>query len=340
MTLQEIADYLGARLTGDPDAVVHGLASLDNAAEGEITFLANPKYAGKVANSRATAVIASPGANAFGKNIIETANPQIAFAKLLSLFCLPKPEPKGVMPGAHVSPSAELGKDISIYPGAFIGEGVKIGDRVVIHPGAVVYDGCTIGDDVILHSNVSIRERCSIGHRVILHNGVVIGSDGFGYVPDGRKHFKVPQVGIVVIEDDVEIGANSTVDRAALEQTVIRRGTKIDNLVQIAHNCVIGEDCIIVAQVGVAGSAKLGNNVIVGGQAGIVGHITICDNVMIGGQSGVSNDVKEPGVYSGTPNMPHKDWIKSSLILPKLPEMRKTIKDLDARLAALETKGS
>lgn len=337
-TLQQIADYLGARVVGDPDVEVHGLGSLDTAAPGEITFLANPKYADKVATTLATAVIMPTGANSFGKHAIETDNPQLAFAKLLTLFHQSPAAPRGVMAGAHVSPSAELGSDISVYPGAYVGEGVKIGDRVTLHPGAVIYAGCTIGDDVTLHANVSIREGCRVGSRVIIHNGAVIGSDGFGYVPDGKKHFKVPQVGIVVIEDDVEIGANVTIDRAALEQTVIRRGTKIDNLAQIAHNCVIGEDCIIVAQVGIAGSTTLGNNVIIGGQAGIAGHISICDNVMIGGQSGVSNTIKEPGVYSGTPTMPHKDWLKTSMTLPRLPEMRKSIADLEKRVVALEGK--
>jgi len=337
-TLQQIADYLGARVVGDPDIEVYGLGSLDKAAPGEITFLANPKYADKVATTSASAVILPPGADRFGKNAIETDSPQLAFAKLLTLFYQPPAVPRGVMAGAHVSPSAVLGGDISVYPGAYVGDGVRIGDRVTIHPGAVIYAGCSIGDEVTIHSNVSIREGCRVGNRVVIHNGSVIGSDGFGYVPDGRKHFKVPQIGIVVIEDDVEIGANVTIDRAALEQTIIRRGTKIDNLAQIAHNCVIGEDCIIVAQAGIAGSTTLGKNVILGGQVGVAGHISICDNVMIGGQSGVSNNIKEPGVYSGTPTMPHKEWLKASMTLPRLPEMRKSVADLEKRVAALEGK--
>lgn len=334
--LGEIAEYLGARLLGDPEAVVHGLGSLENARPGEITFLANPKYAEKLRQSGASAVIMAPGGEAFGKNVIETDKPQIAFARLLQLFYQPAVAPQGVMQGAHVSLSAQLGEGITVYPGAYVGDGVKVGSRVTIHPGAVVYSGCTIGDDVTLHANVSIREGCVIGSRVIIHNGAVIGSDGFGYVQDGRKHVKVPQVGIVVVEDDVEIGANVTIDRAALERTVIGRGTKIDNLAQIAHNCIIGENCIIVAQVGIAGSVTMGNSVILGGQAGIAGHISICDNVMIGAQSGVTNSIKEPGVYSGTPIMPHREWLKSSMTLPRLPEMRKKIAELEKRLALLE----
>lgn len=337
-TLQEIADYLDARVVGDPNVVVHGLGSLEKAVAGEITFLSNPKYADKVSESGATAVVMPPGAESYGKHVIETDKPQLAFARLLALFYQPPVSAQGVMPGAHVSPSAELGNDITVYPGAYVGDGVKIGDRVVIHPGVAIYAGCTIGDDVILHANVSVRERCQIGNRVIVHNGTVIGSDGFGYVPDGTKHVKVPQIGIVIVEDDVEIGANVTVDRAALEKTVIGRGTKIDNLVQIAHNVVIGENCIIVAQAGIAGSATLGNSVVLGGQVGVVGHIKICDNVMIGAQSGVSNNVKEPGIYSGSPTMPHKEWLKMSMTLPRLPEMRKSVTDLEKRVAALEGK--
>jgi len=336
ITLQEIASYLGGKVVGDPEAVVHGIGSLDDAIEGQITFLANPKYAAKVAVTRASAVIAAPGTDCHGKNLVETGNPQLAFAKLLTLFTRKETPPMGVMAGAHVSPAATIGNDATIYPGAYVGEGVTIGARAVIHPGVVLYEGVTIGDDVTLHANVSIRERCTIGNRVIVHNGAVIGSDGFGYVPDGKKHFKIPQIGIVVVEDDVEIGANVTIDRAALDKTLIRRGTKIDNLVQIAHNCSLGEDCIIVAQAGVAGSTVLGNNVIIGGQAGLAGHIKLADNVMIGGQSGVTNSIKEAGVFSGTPVMPHKEWLKASMTLPRLPEMRKSLSDLEKRLAELE----
>lgn len=340
ITLQEIASYLGGTVVGDPEAVVHGIGSLDDAVEGEITFLANPKYAAKVAVTRASAVIAAPGTDRHGKNLVETGNPQLAFAKLLTLFTRKEAPPGGVMAGAHLNPAATIGEDVTIYPGVYVGEGVTIGARVVIHPGVVLYAGVSIGDDVTLHANVSIRERCKIGNRVIVHNGTVIGSDGFGYVPDGKKHFKIPQIGSVIVEDDVEIGANVTIDRGALAQTIIRRGTKIDNLVQIAHNCIIGEDCIIVAQVGIAGSAELGNHVIVGGQTGIVGHIKICDNVMIGGHTGVTNNVKEPGVYSGIPAMPHKDWLKATMTFPRLPEMRKSINELGKRVAVLEKEKS
>jgi UDP-3-O-[3-hydroxymyristoyl] glucosamine N-acyltransferase len=240
------------------------------------------------------------------------------------------------MEGAFVSPEATLGSDITVYPGAYVADDVKIGNRVVIHPGAVIYEGAIIGDDVIIHSNVSIRERCRVGNRVILHNGAVIGSDGFGYAPDGKSYFKIPQIGIVVLEDDVEIGANTTIDRAALNVTLIRRGTKIDNLVQVAHNCTIGENSAIAAQTGIAGSTYVGSNVTVGGQVGIVGHLKICDNTMFGAKTGVMSNIDKPGAFSGYPAIPHKEWLRTSAVYSKLPEMRRTVSALEKRIAELE----
>src|SRR6185369_11566710 len=209
LALGQIAELVGGRVIGDPDLKVGGIGSLEDAVEGQITFLANPKYSGKVATTRASAIILPPGANGFGKNVVETRNPYLAFAKLLAHFCNKLAPAKGVMEGAVVCKDVRLGADVSVYPGAYIGEGAVIGDRTVIHPNVVIYNDVTIGDDAVLHSNVSIREKCRVGNRVIIHNGAVIGSDGFGYVPDGKKHFKIPQIGIVVIEDDVEIGANT-----------------------------------------------------------------------------------------------------------------------------------
>jgi UDP-3-O-[3-hydroxymyristoyl] glucosamine N-acyltransferase len=336
LTLEQIAERIGGTVIGNPAARVTGLGSLDDAVEGQITFLANPKYAAKVATTRATAVILPPGGDGFGKNVIETTDPYLAFAKVLTLFYVHAPKPRGVMAGALVSPDATLGSDISVYPGAYIAAGAKIGNRVVIHPGVVIYEGVTIGDDVTLHANVSIRERCRIGNRVIIHNGAVIGSDGFGYAPEGKGYFKIPQIGIVVLEDDVEIGANTTIDRAAIDKTVIGRGTKIDNLVQIAHNCIIGEDTAIAAQTGIAGSTRIGNRVTVGGQVGIVGHLKIADNTMFGAKTGVLSHIDQPGAFSGSPAIPHKDWLRASAVYAKLPEMRKTVANLERRLAELE----
>ncbi|WP_435052257.1 UDP-3-O-(3-hydroxymyristoyl)glucosamine N-acyltransferase [Geoanaerobacter pelophilus] len=335
-SLQELADYLDGKVIGDPSVLVSGLASLDDAREGEITFLANPRYAAKVASTKASAVVLPPGADGHGKNVIETANPYLAFAKLLTLFHVRSPKPQGVMPGAFVGANVALGADVTVYPGATVLDGSKLGDRVVIYPGAVVYQGVTIGDDVTIHANTVIRERCIIGNRVIIHSGVVIGSDGFGYAPDGEQWFKIPQVGIVIIEDDVEVGANCTIDRAALEVTRIGKGTKIDNLVQIAHNCQIGENCMIVAQVGIAGSTKIGKHVTFAGQSAVVGHLTIGDNSMIGAKSGVACNLPAGSLVSGIPAYDHRQWLKTSAIVPKLPEMKKTLGTLEKRIADLE----
>ena len=337
-TLQQIAEYLGGTVIGDATALVRGLGTLDDAGEGEISFLANPKYAAKVATTRATAVILPPGANGHGRNVVQVANPYLAFAKLLTLFYVRPATPLGVMEGAFVGRNVTIGKEATVYPGVFIADGVTIGDRVTLHPGVTLYPGVVLADDVTLHAGVSVRERCRIGSRVIVQNGAVIGSDGFGYAPDGPGWYKIPQIGIVVIEDDVEIGANTTIDRAALEVTLIRRGTKLDNLVQIAHNCVIGENCMIVSQAGIAGSSKLGNHVVVGGNAGIVGHIQLGDNVMIGGMSGVSHNVPAGQIVSGAPAFPHKEWLKASAVFPKLPELRRTVNELEKKVAALEGK--
>jgi len=229
-----------------------------------------------------------------------------------------------------------LGKGISVYPSVTIGDRCSIGDRVILYPGVSVGEESTIGEDSILHPNVSIYPRTTIGKRVILHAGVVIGSDGFGYAKDGKKNIKVPQVGTVEIEDDVEIGANTTVDRATLGKTLIRRGVKIDNLVQVAHNVVIGEDSIVVAQVGISGSTKLGSNVTVGGQAGFVGHISIGDNVMIGAQSGVMNDLASNQAYTGSPAVPHREFMRITSSYLKLPDMKKLLSDIDKRLKKIE----
>jgi UDP-3-O-[3-hydroxymyristoyl] glucosamine N-acyltransferase len=323
-------------VSGDGETLIGGLATLDDAGEGELTFLANPKYAGKVATTKASAVLLPEGANPQGRNAIFHANPYLAFAKLLTLFYTAPAAPLGVMAGAFVADGVKLGADVSVHPGASIAPGVVVGDRVTLHSGVVLYPGVTLGDDVTLHANVSVRERCRIGNRVTVHDGTVIGSDGFGYAPDGNSWYKIPQIGIVVIEDDVEIGSNSVIDRAALEVTRISRGTKIDNLVQIAHNCVIGEDCMIVSQVGISGSTQLGNHVIMGGQVGVAGHLKIGDNVMIAAKSGVPGNIAANQMVGGIPAIPHREWLKAASMVPKLPEFRKTLNALEKRLAELE----
>ena len=334
----ELAEYLGGELQGDGELRISGVAGLDDAEECHISFLANQKYAARVATTRAGAVLLPPGAESHGKSAIILANPYLGFAKLVNLFYVRPPEVKGIMPGAFVGAGGVMGADVTVYPGAFVGDGVTLGDRVTLFPGVAVYDGAVIGSDTVLHANVSIRERCRVGNRVIIHNGTVVGSDGFGYAPDGKGHYKIPQVGIVIIEDDVEIGANTTIDRAALGATIIRRGAKIDNLVQIAHNCVIGAHSIIVSQVGVSGSTKLGEFVTLGGQVGVAGHLEIGDRVMVGAKSGIHNDIPAGQVYSGYPAMPHKQWLKAAMAVPRVPEMRRTIMELEKRLKELEAR--
>ena len=335
-SLKELADYLGGTIRGDGTCMVNGLAPLEAAGPDKVTFLANPKYAAKVAETGAGAVLMAPGAESYGRNVIEVANPYLAFAKLLTLFYVQPHAPRGVMPESSFGTNVVFGNDVSVYPGAIIGDNVSIGDRCVLYPGAVVYSGVTIGNDTVIHANAVIRERCRIGSNCVIQPGAVIGSDGFGYAPDGQGYYPIPQIGIVVLEDDVEIGANTCIDRAALEVTLIRRGTKLDNLVQIAHNCQIGQDCMIVSQVGVSGSTKIGNHVTLAGQVGVAGHLTIGDNVLVGAQSGVPNTLAANAGYSGTPAMPHKEWLKAMAVVPRLPELRKTVGALEKRIAELE----
>jgi len=335
-TLKEVADYLGGTVKGDETVRVVGLAPLESAGPDTVTFLANPKYAAKVAQTKAGAVLMAPGGESFGRNVIEMANPYLGFAKLLTLFYTAPHPPLGVLPEANVGTGVTLGEGISIYPGACVGNNVVIGDRTVIHSGAVIYDGTVVGEDCVVHANAVIRERCRLGNRVIVQPGAVIGSDGFGYAPDGRGYYRIPQIGIVVLEDDVEVGANTTIDRAALEVTLIKKGTKLDNLVQIAHNCQIGRDCMIVSQVGISGSTTVGDHVTLAGQVGVAGHLAIGDNVMVGAKSGVHNSLAANAGFSGYPALPHKEWLKAMAVVPNLPALKKTVGALEKRIAELE----
>ncbi|MDP2683181.1 MAG: UDP-3-O-(3-hydroxymyristoyl)glucosamine N-acyltransferase [Deltaproteobacteria bacterium] len=339
-TLRELAGLVGGDIAGDENTIISGVASIDRAAEGDITFIASPKYIAGISGTKASAIIVALGTDLKsvpkGKNILYVKNPYLAFAKTLAFFN-PLPLPyHGIHPNAHIHHTAEIGLSVSIYPHVYIDDDANIGDRAVLYPGVYIGMGASIGDDTVLHSNVSIREGCRIGKRVIIHCNSVVGSDGFGFAKDGSKYHKIPQVGIVRIEDDVEIGACVTIDRATLGETVVARGTKIDNLVQIAHNVTIGEDSAIVAQAGIAGSTKLGNRVTLAGQVGVVGHIEITDDVIIGSQSGVAQDITEKGVFSGTPAIPHREWLKAQNIFAKLPEMRKKILELEKRVEELE----
>jgi UDP-3-O-[3-hydroxymyristoyl] glucosamine N-acyltransferase len=335
-TLLELAELVGGQVIGDPGIRIRGLGTLETAGNGQITFLANPRYAAKVSATQASAVVLATDANAFGRNAIVVENPYLAFAKLLTIFTTRPRVPRGIMRGVIIGDEVTIGEDASIHPGTVVGDRVVIGRRVTLHPNVTLYDDVVLGDDVTLHSGVAIREGCRIGNRVIIHNGATIGSDGFGYAPEGAAYYKIPQIGIVIVEDDVEIGANSAVDRAALEVTRVGRGTKIDNLVQIGHNCVIGEDCIIVGQAGIAGSTRLGRHVTLGGQVAIAGHLTVGDGAMISGKSGVMSDVAPGEVLSGTPAMPHQARLRSAAVFPHLPQMRKSLTKLGNQMAQLE----
>jgi UDP-3-O-[3-hydroxymyristoyl] glucosamine N-acyltransferase len=334
-TLNQLAELVGGTVVGDGNIEIHRVAAIDSAQPGEITFLANPRYLPLLQTARASAIIVKPGIEAPGRNLLVCDNPYLAFAKILTALHVHPPEARGVMSGAHVDPEAEIGKGVTIHPGCVVGRKVVIGDGSVLYPGVILYDQVTVGSNCLLHAGAVVREGCRIGDRVILQPGAVIGSDGFGFAPDGGGYFKIPQVGIVVLEDDVEIGANTCIDRAAMGETRIGRGTKVDNLVQLAHGVKVGEHSIIVAQVGISGSTTIGNHCTLGGQVGVAGHIKIGDRTMIGAQSGVAGTLPGGGVYSGTPAIPHKDWLKASVSYGKLPEMRREIGQLRRQVEEL-----
>ncbi len=336
--LQKLADLVGGELQGDPDVNILQVAPVDQAQQGDITFVANPKYLGKLQQSQASAVLLAPGVTAPGDmNLIICNNPYLAFAKILTFLQVPERAVKGVMPGAFIAESAEVDESATVYPGCVIGERVKLGAGTVLYPGVVLYDDVTIGKNCLIHAKSVVREGCRLHDRVILQPAAVIGSDGFGFAPDGNGYFKIPQVGIVVLEDDVEIGSGSCVDRAALGETRICRGTKLDNLVQIGHNVKVGENCIIVSQTGIAGSVTIGNHCTFGGQSATAGHLTVGDNVMIGARGAAAGDVAPDQILSGAPLLPHKQWLRSTMVFPKLPEMRKDLQKMKKRLEELES---
>lgn len=335
-TLRQLAELIEGRIQGDADTEILRVMPIDQARVGDITFVSNPKYLPLLKSCQASAVIVAPGVEAPDSNLLISPNPYLAFAKILTFLQASSPSGKGVMAGALVADSAEVHPSATVYPGACLGERVRVGANTIIHSGTVLYDDVVVGQDCLLHAQSVVREGCRLGDRVILQPSAVIGSDGFGFAPDGERYYKIPQVGIVVLEDDVEIGACSCVDRAALGETRIGRGTKLDNLVQIGHNVVVGEDCIIVAQGGIAGSSKIGKHCTFGGQAAIAGHLKVGDNVMIGGRGGATGDVASNQVLSGLPLMPHKQWLRATMTIPKLPEMRREMQQLKKRLDELE----
>lgn len=339
MKLKELASRLNCPFEGDGEVEIKRVASLEEAGEGDLSFLSHPRYKPWLEKTKAEAIILRPEDQAPGKNIIRSPNPQLTFIQAIEILYPPEKPKPGISSAAWIAPSAQIGPEVSIGPGCVISDNVKIGARTIIHPLVTIYAEVEIGEDCLIHSHVSIRERTIIGHRVIIHNGAVIGSDGFGYVRlDNGTHRKIPQLGRVVIEDDVEIGANTTIDRAALGETRIGRGTKIDNLVQIAHNVRIGANSILAGQVGIAGSTRIGQRVIMGGQVGIADHVDIGDDVLIAAKSGVMKDLPPGIMVAGIPSLDIKVWRKVCVLLPQLADTFREIKILKEKLEQLEKK--
>ena len=340
MKLQEIASRLECRLEGDGGIEIRRIAPLEDAGPGDLTFFANPKYAPRVRDTRASAVIMPDGADLAppaGVAVLRTTNPYLAFARAAEVFAPPPSIPKGVHRLADVASSASIARDAAIAAFVSIGEGAEVGARSILFPHVTVGDGAIIGDDCVLHARVSVRERVRIGHRVVIQDGAVIGSDGFGFArtPEGTHH-KIPQAGDVIVEDDVEIGANTTIDRPAVGETRIGAGTKIDNLVQVAHGVKLGKGVLLAAQVGIAGSTKLEDNVTLAGQVGVAGHLTIGRGVVATAQTGIPNSVDPGKMISGYPAIENRDCLKSSAVFRKLPELKKAVSALQRRLEDLE----
>ena len=340
MTLAQIARLIDGKVEGDPSMVITGISGIKEAKKGDITFLANARYYPLLRTTKASAIIVDKKTDKNGRTIIRTDNPYIGFVKIMEYLQINKEMP---LPGIHktavIGKNAKLGKNITIEAHVVLDNDVQIGDNTVIFPGVFIGSGARIGANALIYANVSIRERVIIGSNVIIHNGAVIGSDGFGFTPiKGVFNKKVPQLGTVIVEDDVEIGANVTIDRATAGRTRIGSGTKIDNLVQIAHNVDIGEHCVIIAQVGISGSATLGNKVTIAGQAGLAGHIKIGDNAIITAQSAVTKNISPDMCVSGYPAIQLKKEQKIKAYRNRLPEIYKTIQELSQKIRKLEKK--
>lgn len=336
-TLREIAKLIDGHIIGDAATVITGVCGIKEAKEGDITFVANPKYLSLIKHTGASAIITSSDVKRQPKPLIITENPSLAFAKLIALVAPNEVTHfKGIHPTAVIGANVKLGKDVAVQAYVVIEDNVEIGDRSVLYAGVFVGHHTKIGQDSIIFSHVSIRERLLIGDRVCIHSGSVIGNDGFGFATVKGVHHKIPQIGTVVIEDDVEIGSNVTIDRARFDKTWIKKGTKIDNLVQIAHNVVIGEHSIIVAQAGISGSTTIGNNVTLAGQSGIIGHINIGDNTVVAAQAGVTKSIPANTCVSGYPAKPHKKAKRINACVQKLPDLYKLVNSLEEKIADLE----
>lgn len=343
MTLKEIAQLVRGEVVGDERIIIRGLAGIKEAREGDLTFLANGKYASFLKETQASAVIVSRGTHEVQKPLILSEDPYFAFSQLLNCFSSSQseqqlPRPKGIHPTAFMGSEVEVGDEVYIGPYVVVEDGTKIGSGVDLHAHVYVGRHCTLGDNCIIYPNVTILDRIQIGSGVIIHSGTVIGSDGFGFAKQGNTHHKISHMGSVLIEDDVEIGANCAIDRATMGLTHIKRGTKIDNLVQIGHNVVIGEDSIIVAQVGISGSTRIGERVTLAGQVGVVGHIEIGDDCIVAAKSGVRKSIPSGQKVFGIPAQPHQITKRILSATLKLPDLFKAFRELKKRVEALEAR--
>jgi UDP-3-O-[3-hydroxymyristoyl] glucosamine N-acyltransferase len=336
--LSEIKEVIGGEAIGSLDLTVSGISSLEEAGPTDLSYVASDRFLKVALKSRAGAFIVGRPIPEMNRPQLVVPNPAYGFACVAQRFFTERYRPGGIAKDFSGGLDVQIGPDPSIWPNVTLGDRVKIGARVTLYPGVFIGSDSVVGDDCLLYPNVVVREGCTIGSRVILHSGTVIGSDGFGYVQHEGRHHKIPQLGGVVIEDDVELGANVTVDRATLGQTVVKRGTKVDNLVQIAHNVTVGEHTILVAQVGIAGSTVVGHHVMIGGQAGLADHLRVGDFVMIAARSGVNRNVESKQIVAGAPVMPYEVFLKSHAIIPLLPELRHRIRELEERVRILEKK--
>jgi UDP-3-O-[3-hydroxymyristoyl] glucosamine N-acyltransferase len=339
IALSKIAALVNGNITGDAEKMISGAAPFELADEDQIAVAASAKFLKKIGDCAAGAILVPRDFTADARNLLQVDNPMVAFAKIMQYFHPPAQPPAGIHPGAVVGPAFKYGQNVTVGPQVAIGRQVTVGDRVWLHPGVVVGDEVVIGDDVTIYPNVTIQARCVVGNRVTINAGTVIGSDGFGFAPDGKCYHKIPHTGIVQIDDDVEIGANNAIDRGTFGKTYIGRGVKTDNLVHIAHNVIVGENTVLIAQVGIAGSARIGKNAIIAGQAGIAGHLTIGDGATVGPQTGVGKPVPDGQIVSsGIPEMPHRIWLRVQRLIPKLPEFSKRLAGLEKKLKHLEKK--
>ncbi|HEY3136715.1 MAG TPA: UDP-3-O-(3-hydroxymyristoyl)glucosamine N-acyltransferase [Blastocatellia bacterium] len=337
MKLAYVADRLKCKLEGDGAIDIVGVATLESARAGDLSFFTNPKYHNEAKKTRASAILVGHDCPPMQVALLRHGNPYLAFARAVEIFFKPAPITPSIHPAACISDSAKIGEEVYIGPYAHIGERVVVGRGVQIHTRCTIHEDGVIGDDTVLHSGCVVRERVLIGKRCIIQSNSVIGSDGFGYAKqESGEWYRILQAGTVIIEDDVEIGACTTIDRAALGETRIQKGTKIDNQVHIAHGCVIGPNNLLAAQVGLAGSTKTGTGVILTGQVGAAGHLAIGDGAVATPQTGIANSVEAGMIVSGAPAIDHRNWLKSSIAFSKLPELQKTVRRLEARVTSLE----